>query len=72
MSAVSSLISLSMTAQSAALLGENVRAASRSLDFSKTKRRSSGANLKDITRLGLTNIVGIGLLRTQGQLAEGL
>lgn len=72
MSAVKSLIDASMSLEATALLGENARVASRSLDFSKTKARKRGANTKDLVRLGLTNVVGLGLIRAQGELAQGL
>lgn len=73
MTAVRSLIDASMAVQSAALLGENVRVARKALDFSKTKRRSrSGAQLKNMVGLGVTNVVGISLIKAQGELAQGL
>jgi len=71
MSAIKSLIDAGIAAQSAALLGENWKVAKYSLGSKRIKARN-GANLKKIVGLGVTNIVGINLLRTQAQLTERL
>lgn len=65
--AVKALIDAGIAAQSVALLGENVRVATQS--FNKNK---SGSGTKKLVGLGVTNIVGISLLRSQSQLAQGL
>lgn len=71
MSAIKSLIDAGIAAQSAALLGENYKVAKHSLGSKKIKAGSS-ADMKKIVGLGLKNIVGISLLRSQAQLTEGL
>jgi len=71
MSAIKSLIDAGIAAQSAALLGENIKVARRSLATKKIKAGRS-ADTKRILNLGIKNIVGINLLRVQAQSAEGL
>lgn len=71
MSATKSLIDLGIAMQSAALLGENYKVAKHSLANKKIKAGSS-ADLKKFVGLGVKNIVGINLLRSQAQLTEGL
>lgn len=69
MSATKSLIDLGISMQSAALLGENYKVAKHSLANKPIKARNGA---KNIVGLGVKNIVGISLLRSQAQLAEGL
>lgn len=59
MTAVSNILKAGMTAQASALAMENVKA------LKKGKVR-----VKDITRAGIKNLVGIPLLRAQGSLIE--
>ena len=73
MSAVKALIDAGIAGQSVALLGENYKVASRSFSSGgKNIKARHGANLKSLVKLGITNVVGISLLRSQAQLAEGL
>jgi len=71
MSVVKALIDAGIAGQSVALLGENYKVANRSFSSKNIKARH-GANLKSLVKLGVTNVVGISLLRSQAQLAEGL
>ena len=71
MSATKSLIDAALTAQSAALLGENYKVAKHSLATKKIKAGKT-ADTKKLLKLGVTNIVGINLLKTQAELAGGL
>lgn len=71
MSAIKSLIDAGIAAQSAALLGENYKVAKHSLATKKIKANHK-AETKNLLNLGIKNIVGIELLKTQAQLAGGL
>lgn len=56
-----SLLDLSRAAQALALVGENVK-------FTKKKKKK----VKDITGLGVKNIVGISLIKVQKDIAKSL
>lgn len=71
MSATKSLIDLGIAMQSAILLGENYKVAKHSLSSKKIKAGGS-ADMKKIVGLGVKNIIGIELLKTQSQLSGGL
>jgi len=58
-----SILRVGLAVQSLGLLGENIKAAKLSL-----KEKNDKKGLKRIVRTGVTNIIGIPLLRTQAQL----
>lgn len=61
MTAVGNILSIGRDAQALALLGQSV-------SLARKKKKKA----KDFVKVGVTNIVGLSLLRTQAQLASGL
>jgi len=61
MTAVTALLNLSQAVQAVALLGNNVRVA--------TKKK---VKTKDLIGLGITNIVGVGLIKAQADISASL
>ena len=57
------IIKLIPTIQAAQLVGENIKAVKKT-----TKKKDTG--LKDILKLGTTNIVGTSLIQTEAQLID--